>query len=200
MSRLLQLVMRHRPDNQWRSRARRGAGWLISLWVAVQFAVGAEAPGEYQVKATYLYNFVRFVEWPAAAFASADTPITIGVLGDDPFGTVLDQTVKGETVRNRKLAIQRSRRAPDLKDCHVVFISRSEKGRLADVLASLDAGSTLTVGETDNFTHRGGAINLYLDGNKVRFEINAGVTERKGLKLSSQLLKLGAPAAGGGRK
>jgi len=79
----------------------------------------------------------------------------------------------------------------DLKNCHLVFISKSERSRLADIFSSLESASVLTVSETENFARRGGIINFYLDGNKVRFEINADAAQRKGIKISSQLLKLG---------
>src|SRR5262245_65853218 len=105
---------------------------------------------EYQIKAAFLFNFAQFVEWPAAAFADPNTPISIGVLGDDPFGPVLDQTVQGETINHRKLIIQRSQRVADLKGCHLVFISKSEKSRLPDIFDSLGSNSVLdwkSVGE-----------------------------------------------------
>ncbi len=138
-----------------------------------------------------LLVLILFGMFPTRAQTSKEYQITIGVLGDDPFGPVLDQTVEGETINHRKLIIQRSQRAADLKGCHLVFISKSEKSRLADIFDSLGSASVLTVSETENFARRGGIINFYLDGNKVRFEINADAAQRKGIKISSQLLKLG---------
>ena len=152
---------------------------------------GVTRTPEYDLKAVFLFQFAHFVAWPAKAFSDDHSPITIGVLGDDPFGPVLDQTVEGETINHRKLIIQRSQRVVDLKGCHLVFISKSEKSRLPDIFDSLGAASVLTVSETENFARRGGIINFYLDGNKVRFEINAEAAQRKGIKISSQLLKLG---------
>jgi hypothetical protein len=148
-------------------------------------------PNEYQVKAAYLFNFVQFVEWPSAAFANSDAPICIGVLGEDPFGKALEETVRGETVQNRKLVVQRSRRVENLKDCHLVFISKSETERVSGILDDLDPVPVLTVSETQGFAQRGGIVNLYLTGNKVRFEINPAAARRKGLKISSELLSLG---------
>jgi hypothetical protein len=146
---------------------------------------------EYQVKAAFLFNFVQFVEWPAAAFTNSAAPICIGVLGDDPFGPALDETVRGETVRNRKLVVERSRRLEDLKDCQLIFISKSETERIPGILDELGPTPVLTVSETPGFAQRGGIINLYLAGNKVRFEINAAAARRKGLRISSELLSLG---------
>jgi hypothetical protein len=165
----------------------------LLLFVSLSGMVSArgQTSKEYQIKAAFLFNFAQFVEWPTVAFADASAPISIGVLGDDPFGAVLDQTIEGETINHRKLIIQRSQRVADLKGCHLVFISKSEKSRLADIFDRLGSASVLTVSETENFARRGGIINFYLDGNKVRFEINADAAQRKGIKISSQLLKLG---------
>jgi hypothetical protein len=149
---------------------------------------------EYRIKAVFLYNFVQFVEWPAEAFSDASSPIVIGILGDDPFGSLLDETVAGETIRNRKLVVRRSRNLDDLKRAQLLFISRSEHERLPQLLAELEGKPILLVGESDEFTRRGGIIRLYLAGNKVRFEINAGSAQQRGLRLSAQLLKLGTAA------
>jgi hypothetical protein len=149
----------------------------------------AEISKEYQVKAACLLNFAQFIEWPASAFAEAGTPITIGVLGDDPFGQALEQTFLDESIRGRNVVVKRSRQIDELKRCHVVFISSSEKDRLAETLASLNDAQIVTVGEMHGFASRGGIINFYVENNKVRFEVNADAAQRKGLKISAQLLK-----------
>ncbi len=177
-----------------RASCAAGRSRVLALLVLLLFAIvpaRAQTSKEYQIKAAFLFNFAQFVEWPAAAFADASAPISIGVLGDDPFGPVLDQTVQGETINRRKLIVLRSQRLAGLKDCQLVFISKSEKSRLTDIFESLGSASVLTVSETENFARRGGMINFYLDGNKVRFEINSDAAQRKGIKISSQLLKLG---------
>jgi hypothetical protein len=163
----------------------------LTAFVPVETPAQVPVPNEYQVKAVFLFNIVQFVEWPPRAFASSDTPICIGVLGDDPFGTALEETVRGETVQNRKLIVQRSHRAENLKDCQLIFISKSETERLPGILGELDPVPALTVSETQGFAQRGGIINLYLAANKVRFEINPSAARRKGLKISSELLSLG---------
>ena len=147
---------------------------------------------EYPIKAICIRNFIQFVEWPATSFPGVGAPIVIGVLGEDPFGDVLDEGMRGETVNNRPLVVKRSRRVEELKCCHVLFISKSEEGRLDQILAALagGGGGVLTIGETDGFARRGGIINLFLQGNKVRFEINIDAANRSGLKISSQLLSL----------
>ncbi len=150
---------------------------------------------EYRIKAAFLFNFAKFVEWPASAFAQSDTPITIGILGEDPFGTSLDETVRGERVRDRKLAVLRSQKAEDLKDCQLVFVSKSESAHLHDILAVLRSSPTLTVSDVDGFCQLGGVMQFYLDANKVRFRINQAIAQGLGLKLSAQLLSVGKPYA-----
>jgi hypothetical protein len=178
---------------------RAGLSVLLGLTAGALALAPQEAPAqlavskEYQVKAAFLFNFAQFVEWPSTAFTDSGTPICIGILGEDPFGTALDETVRGEIIQNRKLIVQRSRRVKDLRDCHLVFISKSETARVAGILADLDPAPVLTVSEMEGFAQHGGIINLYLAGNKVRFEINPDAARRKGLKMSSELLKLATP-------
>ncbi|HEV7923728.1 MAG TPA: YfiR family protein [Verrucomicrobiae bacterium] len=155
---------------------------------------------EYQIKAAFMVNFMQFVTWPSNAFTNADAPFFVGVLGDDPFGAALDQTVQGETVNHHKIIVQRARSIEDCKDCQMVFVSRSEEKKLPTIFAKLDSGPVLTVSETRDFARRGGIINFYLEGNKVRFEINPTVAQHANLKISAQLLSLGKivqPAEGG---
>lgn len=154
-------------------------------------AAQAAAPREYQIKAVFLFNFLQFVEWPSAVFAGAETPIRIGVLGEDPFGPALEEAVRGETIDGRPLIIRRSQRIEDIADCQLLFIGKSESRRMAEILSRLEGRPVLTVSEVGGFTRQGGIISFYPDGKKVRFEINPATARRCGLKLSSQLLGLG---------
>jgi hypothetical protein len=151
----------------------------------------AEVPKEYQIKAAFLFHFAQFVEWPYLDSTNADTSFRIGVLGDNPFGSALNEIVKGETIANRPVTILYSHHAEDLKDCQIVFISKSEKAHLPRVLDELKGGKILTVSEIENFAKSGGVINFYLENDKVHFEINPNAAEREKLKISSQLLQLG---------
>jgi hypothetical protein len=146
---------------------------------------------EYQIKAVFLYNFAQFVEWPPTAFASPSAPLCIGVLGADPFGAALDETVKGEAIGNHKLVIARSNNVQDLKGCQLIFVSDSERDHVSDILAALDPEAVLTVSDIESFARRGGVINFFLQGNKVRFEINPTSARHEGIRISSQLLSLG---------
>jgi hypothetical protein len=150
------------------------------------------APSEYQVKAAFLYNFAKFVEWPSEAFASDSAPFVIGVLGQSPFGNDLESTIKGKQVKGRKLEIRMFASAadPDLKTCHILFICNSPKQRLEALLKLLKGSTVLTVSETENFTRCGGMINFVMEGNKVRFEINDDAAQNARLTISSKLLNL----------
>jgi hypothetical protein len=145
---------------------------------------------EYQVKAGFLFNFAKFVQWPAGVFSAPDSPIVVGILGDDPFGPFLDQVAQAEPVGQRKVVIKRITRPEDASQCHILFVPRSVSGPSAVILAGLRAKSVLTVGETDRFLEQGGIINLVIDKGKVRFEINLDAAKEARLTVSSKLLKL----------
>ena len=151
-------------------------------------ARAADESLEYQVKSAFLLNFTKFVEWPATAFETPDSPITICILGEDPFGSLLDQIVAGELVGNRKIAISRIRRAPVPKGCQVLFVGRPER-EAAAVLTALDPG-VLTVGEGESFIRDGGMIAFVIENRRVRFSANQAAAENAGLKISSRLLNV----------
>ena len=169
----------------------RRAIWLLVLcafWGGARPSAAAE-PSEYQVKAAFLYKFVNFVEWPAAALPQDSSPLIIGVLGDDPFGSHLDKTVEGKTLDEHKIVVKRFKRLEELQSCHVLFVCRSEKSNLSRIIERLGKANTLVVGDMDNFLQQG-AINFIIVERKVRFEINMDIAERAGLKISSKLLQL----------
>jgi hypothetical protein len=156
---------------------------------------------EYQVKAAFLFQFMQFVEWPEPALGDPSLPICIGVLGRDPFGPALEEVTRNEKAQNRPIVVRRSQNAGDLQDCHLVFVSSSEMPRAAQVIAAFGERPVLTVGDTHGFARQGGIMNFFLEGQRVRFEINAGEARQAGLRISSQLLGLGRPvesARGGG--
>jgi YfiR/HmsC-like len=146
---------------------------------------------EYQIKAAFLFNFIQFVQWPPTVFKNADDPFRIGVLGQDPFNAALEDTVQGETISNHKIIVEHAMQVDDLKNCELVFISKSEKKHVPEILSALDDKPILTVSEIEGFAERGGGINFYLEGKKVRFEVNPDAAQHDGLKMSSQLLSLG---------
>ncbi len=145
---------------------------------------------EYQVKAAFLYNFARFVDWPPEAFAPTSDSLIVGLIGEDPFGVVLDQTLGDKFLHDRKVVVRRFQRIESVAECHILFISASEEARLGEIMQRLNGASVLTVSDVDGFAERGGIIGFRRQDNRVRFEINADAAKRVGLKISSQLLKL----------
>jgi hypothetical protein len=147
------------------------------------------APTEYQVKAIFLFNFSQFVDWPAAAFADERSPLVIGVLGSDPFGTTLDEIVRGETVNGRPLAVRRFESVEQIDACHILFIGRSQGKQLDAVLAALKERNVLTVGDFEGFAQRGGIIRFVTVGNKIRLRVNLAAAQDAKLTISSKLLR-----------
>lgn len=163
---------------------------MVALALEVCWLNALDEPHyEYQVKAAFLYNFAKFIEWPDAAFDDTTSPFIIGVLGEDPFGITLEQAVSGKTIRGRKLVIRRFIRG-QLVNAHILFISSSEEKNLGQILENMRGSNILTVGNMERFARGGGAINFVMKGNKVRFEINIAAAERVGLKINSRLLRL----------
>jgi hypothetical protein len=166
------------------------AGVALSYPLAAPANNSGGAFSEYQVKAAFLYNFAKFVEWPEEAFSSPDAPLVIAVLGEDPFGTLLDETVRGEAVGGHKLEVRRIDRLEAAKGCHTLFISASEKSELPEILAAVKDSGALTVSDVEGFARRGGIISFRTVDGKVQFEINLETAKRERLKVSSRLLKL----------
>jgi hypothetical protein len=162
------------------------------LAVAVTLSAQAASSAEYRIKAVFLFNFVQFVEWPASAFANERAPLVICVVGDDPFGDALDETIEGESIEKRKLLVRRVSHREGLHRCHLLFVSRSEQARLGEVFQAVGSSApVLTVSDIDGFVERGGTIGFFLERKRVRFEISPAHAQNRGLKLSSQLLGLG---------
>lgn len=143
---------------------------------------------EYRVKAAFLLNFTKFVEWPPRAFASDRSPISVCILGEDPFGRTLDQTMEGESVDARRLIVQRLQNAPSPGSCQVLFVGRGAKD-VPSVLAGVGPG-VLTVGEGDEFLHDSGIIAFVIDNRRVTFDINQAAAEKSGMKMSAKLLNV----------
>jgi hypothetical protein len=173
---------------------------LVCLVILLGFftpRILGQAFNEYDVKATFLYRFAQFVEWPPEAFPSTTTPLVIGVLGDDPFGKALDAIVKDEFVNKRKLVVQHYRRVEDVTTCHILFISRSEESRIDQILSTLKLRSILTVGDVENFARRGGIIRLLTEQNKIRLRINVEAAKAAQLTISSKVLRVAERVGGG---
>jgi len=152
---------------------------------------------EYQLKAAFLYNFSKFVQWPPGRFSNETSPIVIAVLGDSPFGDELENSVRGRLVNGRPIVVKIIDRLENLYangSAHVLFVEAKEERLLEGSLDSLRRANILTVGETRKFAAMGGVITFVLSEDKVRFEINRTAGEQAGLKINAQLLKLALPA------
>ncbi|HTB80695.1 MAG TPA: YfiR family protein [Opitutaceae bacterium] len=167
-----------------------GAAALVLLfWAGQEAAAQPVVSREYQVKAVFLFNFAQFVDWPSGTFSSAQAPLVIGVLGDDPFDGFLDETIHDEKVNDHPLIVQRYRRVEEIGACHILFISQSESGRLDRILARLKDRNILTVGDAEDFARRGGMIRFVTENNKIRLRINMDAAKAAELTISSRLLR-----------
>jgi hypothetical protein len=144
---------------------------------------------EATIKAVFLFNFTQFVEWPATAHSSPTSPFVIGILGDDPFGTYLDETIAGEKVDGHPLMIKRYRDAKEVRGCHILFINAKEMEQ-KDLFSLLAGKNILTVGDAKNFAKQGGMIRLATENNKIKLEINAETAKEEKLVISSKLLRI----------
>jgi YfiR/HmsC-like len=168
-------------------------GMTLNWTSAADAQAGDGDSSEYLIKAGFIYNFAKFVEWPSATFAQPDSPIVIGVLGIDPFGNVLDRIVEDKKIGPRGFVVKRykwGRDLKDLKDCKILFVSASEKAHIDEILQSVKGLPILTVGETPGFAERGGVIRFTLEDNRVRFEVNVEAAHQADLNISSRLLTL----------
>lgn len=149
----------------------------------------AQEPNESQVKAAYLFNFAKFVEWPSEAFNDSGAPIIVGVVGEDSTSSAIDQTINGKTANGRRLLIKRFPTLKAITRCHILFISSAQRDNLGQILAAAGP-AVLTVGETERFAQMGGIINFTIIDHKLRFEINPTAAEKAGLRISAKLLSL----------
>ncbi|MEW6072882.1 MAG: YfiR family protein [Planctomycetota bacterium] len=201
-----------------RGRARARRGWIrtiLSALLSLSVLTGATGPDPLPVpqtekeareiaaiKAALMYKFVKFVEWPATRFAERTSPIVVGVIGKDPFGTILDQTFAGKEHDKRPFVVRRYEKVEDISACHILFVAQSEKKQLERIAGAVQGRSVLLVGDWPDFATLGGIVNFYLESTrnddgtesvKVKFEINADEAKAQKIKISSQLLKLARP-------
>jgi len=163
------------------------AGFLLQVSLLSSRAAPTQ---ENKVKAVFLFQFINYVEWPTNAFKTPTAPIVVGVLGNDPFGPLLDQTMKGEKLHGRALQVRRGRTVEELAGCHVLYVSESEERRTKEIINAVTNKPVLTVGDFEGFAREGGVMNYYIENDKVKFEANLHAASNARIKLSSQLLKL----------
>lgn len=172
--------------------------YLIAVLVCFLAVVsgGYEGPAcaatqEYQIKAAFLMNFAKFVDWPSSAFSDAQAPLVLGIVGEDPSGGAFE-ALNGKVVKNRTIKVQRLSGTDGLQLCHLLYISPSESARLRSVTQAIGAAPVLTVSDgVEQFAQQGTVINLLLVDSKIRFEINVAVAKKAGLSMAAQLLQVG---------
>lgn len=164
----------------------------LLLLLAAVLQLSAQAPGfdEYQVKAAFLYNFAKFVEWPPGTFANPTDPIGICIVGQNPFGSALEKMVQGKKVGDRAFAVRRLTDTQQASQCQILFIGAAEWKRTHALLEAVKIPGVLTVGESDDFTILGGIIGFRLDGPRVRIKVDIQTAEHAKLRISSKLLSL----------
>jgi hypothetical protein len=179
---------------------RRFGILIVVLSMTLNWAPPADAQAgdasdssEYLIKAGFIYNFAKFVDWPSTSFSQPDAPIVIGVIGTDPFGSVLDRIVADKKIGSRGFIVRRYKWGKDLKDlrdCQILFVSASEKAHTDEIVEFVKWLPILTIGETPGFAERGGVIRFTLEDNRVRFEVNVDAAHKANLNISSRLLTL----------
>jgi uncharacterized protein DUF4154 len=185
----LKIVLRKRMLGYWRRKRAFLRIAAIGCALCVPSVAGQSKPSEYEVEATYLYHFSRFVEWPTTPVQRAGA-FPICVIGENPFGHALADTVANENIDGESVVARQVVNPDDAAGCRVLFISSSEEPRLKQILSGLSKNSVLTVSDLPRFTDRGGMIQFVLEDNHVRFQVNVATAKRAGLVMSSELLKL----------
>jgi len=166
--------------------------------LAVSSYAGEVAPSEAQLKAAFLLNFPKYVDWPASAFSQPDSPIIVGIFGDDPVAAEFATMSAGKAVDGRPIQLLRVTTPDQCRGCHVLFIHAGEDHKLPEILSAVRGANILTVGESDEFLNQGGMINLARHDRRIQLEVNLDATRQTELKISSKLLALATVK--GGRK
>jgi hypothetical protein len=170
--------------------AARWPAWLLALCcMALPAAAAATVAREYELKAVFLFNFTQFVDWPSESFAGPQSPLLICVLGDDPYGSYLDDTVRGEKAGGHPLAVERYTRVEDVADCHVLFISASQAKQMTGIVQQLRGRSILTVSNAADSDTRGSVVRFATDSNRIRLRIDMQAAHAAHLEISSKLLR-----------
>lgn len=173
---------------------RSWAAWLLIAILAGMApplqADGSPRAPEYLIKAAYLYNFALFVEWPPDAFVGNDGPLTIGIVGADPFGWAIDQTIENKRIGRRRIVVERLRTNQDSRHCQILFIAPSERGRVADIIHRLQGHPVLVVVDASDAGKPPGTVDFVVNDNKVGFVINLEAARRARLTISSKMLGL----------
>lgn len=180
-------------DRCQRSLLRWAMALCLALCLTPAIRLRAEtSPKEYEIKAAFIYRLTQFMEWPTNQFRSSQEPFLLCIAGQDPFGETIDIVLKDQKIGARRIRILRQSEpaAGTHTNCHLLFLGANLAGETEKIISGLKTNAVLTIGEGDDFTKKGGHVRLYLQENKLRFEVNVAALERSGLKLHSQVMKL----------
>lgn len=189
---------------RWRNGRDKCCPWKLIFAAAATLLIVAAGSGvaeaqsrsEYQIKAAYLYNFAKFVEWPSASFSGPSDPFRICILGDSPFDQNPESAFSSRKIQNHPVHVIYPDSTAQSRKCHVLFLSPSESGHMKAIVADLRSDAVLTVADTPGFIGAGGMIRFFLEEDSVRFEMNPSSASQAGLKISSKLLVLGTKHGG----
>ena len=184
-------------------KAMIAAACMLCMLVAPSTRAQSSASSEYLIKAGFIYNFAKLMEWPAPVFPQPNSPIVIAILGTDPFQGTLDSVLRGKQVNGRDFVVKHLKWGDDLKGCNIIFVSSSEKAHFDDFFHQIHGLPILTIGDTPGFAESGGIINFVLEDDKVRFEIDVDAARQANINISSRLLalaKIVPDAASDGRR
>ena len=169
-----------------------GLANIVTVLLCLSFSLCSFAQTssrEYNIKAAFLYNFTQFVEWPAKAFAGSEAPFVIGILGEDPFQSVIDETVAKEKVNGHPIVVRRYKEVQEVKNCHILYISMKEALKVTEILSAIPE-YVLTVSDIPNFARTGGMVHFINQSNKIRLQINSAAVKAADLNISSKLLRV----------
>ncbi len=186
----LRTVARHHPGQGAVLASLAAVCLLAGVQAVPATPEGRDSPIEYKVKAAFLFSFTKYVKWPDGAFEKDVSPLVVAVVGKDPFGTALDETLAGKSIGRHPFVIRRFKSANELEPCHLLFVPAAEGPRTAKIAAHYAGTSTLLVGDPAHFAKTGGVVGFFIAKKRVRFEINTDAAARARIEISSQLLKL----------
>ena len=165
---------------------------LIALLQGCSHILSAQAPfaSEYEVKAVFIFNFTQFVEWPSSSFSSAQAPLVIGVLGDNPFGSYLEDAVAGEKAHGHPIVVYYYKNPDEVEACNVLFINQSKSNEMSNIMAKLSGKGVLTISDANGFLQQGGIVRFFTKNNKISLQVNLDAAKSANLDISSKLLRI----------
>jgi hypothetical protein len=175
---------------RWQAERLKSALAIVALLGAAVICRAGEPSREYKVKAAFIYNFARFIEWPPEVFPNSEAPFVVAVVGADPFDGALEQVVSGKKIGARRVEIRHFDSIDNIGPCQILFVPSTDDVSEARIIQKIGNDHVLSVGESETFAANGGTLRFFSEGNKIRFEVNTDAADRARLQISSKLLNL----------